>query len=261
MRKIGLFTLGATLLAAALLWATISGAEENEKGTLLLKVGGGILPNKLPRSQRAPIKVLMQASITTTDKSVPPELKQIVLDINKNGVLQTDHLPTCSLSELESASGPAARQACGGALVGHGNVSSRIDLPGPGVFASNGTLQAFNARINGRQAIFAQVTSERPLPLTYVLRFEVRKGSGPYGTKLIGTVPPIASGYGEITSIDFALKRIYSENGHPMSVLSADCPAPKEVHEVSFPFAKTSFSFANGIHMTTPLTRQCSVRR
>jgi hypothetical protein len=128
------------------------------------------------------------------------------------------------------------------------------------VFASNGTLQAFNARLNGRQAIFAQVTSEKPLPLTYVLRFEVRKSNGTYGTKLIGTVPPIASGYGEITSIDFALKRIYSDGGKRMSVLSADCPAPKGIHEVSFPFAKTSFSFANGTQLTIPLTRHCSVR-
>jgi hypothetical protein len=72
MKKIGLFTLGATLLAAVLLWASVSGAEETLKGTLLLKAGGGILPDKLPRAQRAPIKVLMQASISTTDKSVPP---------------------------------------------------------------------------------------------------------------------------------------------------------------------------------------------
>ena len=89
----------------------------------------------------------MEAGITTSDKSVPPELKEILLDINRHGVMQTQGLPTCSLSTLESSSGPAALNACRGALIGHGNVSTRIALPEQGVFASNGLMEAYNGRL------------------------------------------------------------------------------------------------------------------
>jgi hypothetical protein len=253
---------GAALLAAAALLclAAYAQAEAVQDGKVLVKVGGGITPTKLPRSTPAPIGVLMDASITTTDKSVPPELKEILLGINNHGILQTKGLPTCSLAKLETLTGPAAKQLCGAALVGHGNVTTRIALPGQGAFSSNGTLQAFNGRLHGRQAIFAQVTAERPLALNFVMRFEVRKGHGEFGTNLIGTVPPIASGYGEITSIDLALKRTYAHAGKKMSFLSADCPAPKGFPGVTFSFARTSFAFADGTKAQITLTRSCKVR-
>ena len=256
----GLSAALAALIAALCLTASLAQAEKAIDGKVLVNVNGSISPAKLPRTTLAPIQVLMEAGITTSDKSVPPELKQILLDINRHGVLQTKGLPSCSLPTLESSSGPAALRACKGALVGHGNVSTRIALPEQGVFASNGLLEAYNGRYHGHQAIFAQVTSERPITLNFVIRFEVKKTHGEFGTNLIGTVPPIASGYGEITGIDLALSRTYSHAGHKMSVLSANCPAPKGFPSVSFKFAKTSFLFADNTKAQITLERRCSVR-
>jgi hypothetical protein len=250
----------ALIALAALSFASLAQAEKAADGKVIVNVNGEIFPSKLPRSTLAPIQVLMEAGITTSDKSVPPELKQILLDINHHGVMQTKGLPTCSLPTLESSSGPAALRSCKNALVGHGNVSTRIALPEQGVFASNGILEAYNGRYHGRQAIFAQVTSERPITLNFVIRFEVKKSHGEFGTSLIGTVPPIASGYGEITGIDLTLSRTYSHAGRKMSVLSADCPAPKGFNSVSFPFAKTSFLFADNTKAQITLQRRCSVR-
>ena len=93
-----------------------------------------------------------------------------------------------------------------------------------------------------------------------MIRFEVKKGGGQFGTDLIGTVPPIASGYGEITGIDLSLSRNYTLHGRKMSVLSANCPAPKGFNSVSFPFAKTSFLFADNSKAQITLQRRCSVR-
>ncbi|MGA8744456.1 MAG: hypothetical protein WB507_01150, partial [Solirubrobacterales bacterium] len=222
--------LSATLVGVIALLCLCAGMAQAEKaadGKVIVNVNGGIFPAKLPRSSRSPIQVLMESGITTTDKSVPPELKEILLDINSHGVLQTQGLPTCSLSELEAVSRQTALNVCGGALIGHGNVSTHISLPSQEAFASNGLMDAFNARLGGHQAILAQVTSEHPLPLTFVIRFEVKKGGGQFGTDLVGTVPPIASGYGEITGIDLSLSRNYTLHGKKMSVLSANCPAPK----------------------------------
>jgi hypothetical protein len=245
---------------AALLGAGLARAELVQNGNIRIAVSGEIIPRGLPRTSLAPIKVLMGASISTTDKSTPPELDQIVLDINRHGVLQTKGLPTCSLAKLESVSAATAQRACAGALVGHGNVSTRIVLPGQGAFATRGGLLAFNGRYRGQGAIFAQVSNGQPLPFTYVIRFLVKRTRGTFGTALLGTVPPIASHYGYIAGINLALKRLYTAHGAPRSFLSADCPAPKGFPGAVFAFAKASFAFADGRTLTTTLTRQCTAR-
>ena len=102
-----------------------------------------------------------------------------MLDINSNGKINTKGLPTCSLAKLESASSATAKKSVPGKLVGHGNVTSRVSLPGQGAFASNGNLLAFNGTLNGKPAILAQVSSGAPLPLTYVIVFEVKDHGGP----------------------------------------------------------------------------------
>ena len=80
-------------------------------------------------------------------------------------------------------------------------------------FATNGPLLAFNGRHKGRLAVFAQVASGAPLPLTYVIVFEVKKTKGTFGTSLIGTLPPIASEYGYISAFDLSLSRTYTYRG------------------------------------------------
>jgi hypothetical protein len=203
----------------------------------------------------------MGGKIKTTDRSAPPKLERIILDINRNGILQTRGLPTCSLGKLRSISSRGARKACGGALVGTGSVSSRVSLPGQGAFASNGQLLAFNGRHRGRPAIFAQVASGAPLPLTYVIVFEVKKMGGTYGTSLVGTMPPIASEYGFISAFNLLLRRQYSFRGKRMSYASAACPAPDGFTAANFAFAKVSYQFADGSDLSSKLVRQCKVRR
>ena len=45
-------------------------------------------------------------------------------------------------------------------------------------------MEAFNGTYKHRPAIFAQVSSQTPLSLTYVIVFEVKKTHGRYGTAL-----------------------------------------------------------------------------
>ena len=86
----------------------------------------------------------MGGKIKGEDPADPPVLERIVLEINSHGVLQSKGLANCSLAKLNSISSAQAKRACGDALVGHGNVTSRVTLPGQGAFASNGPLLAFN---------------------------------------------------------------------------------------------------------------------
>jgi hypothetical protein len=252
---IGLCALGLLCLAAG------AQAEQAQKGNLTVSFHGGISPQRLPRAEAAPVAVQMGGKIKTTDKSTPPKLERIVLAINANGKIDTGGLPTCPVAKLQSISSAGAKKACGDALIGHGNVTSRVSLPGQGAFASNGTLQAFNGRYKGRQAVFAQVASGAPLPLTYVIVFEVRKAKGTFGTELVGTLPPIASEYGYISAFDLSLSRTYQYKGQKRSYASASCPAPKGFTAAPFTFAEASYEFADGRTLSSKLVRECKVRK
>jgi hypothetical protein len=239
----------------------VAGGEIVQQGNLRVSFHGGIAPVKLPREEVVPVTVQVGGKIATTDRSTPPKLERIILDINSNGKLNTKGLPTCSLAKLEAASAATAKKSCAGALVGHGNVTSRVSLPGQGAFASNGILQAFNGTLNGKPAILAQVSSGAPLPLTYVIVFEVKDTGGTFGTSLIGTLPPIASEYGYISSFDLSLGQTYTYKGEKVGYASASCPAPKGFTAATFSFAKASYEFAGGQTLSSKLVRECKVRK
>jgi hypothetical protein len=249
----GLCLMGLCLVASA-------SAEIAQVGNLQVSFNGGIAPVKLPRSEPTAVTVQTSGKVKTTDKSTPPRLERIVLAINANGKIQTKGLPTCSQAKLESVSAETAKKACREALVGHGNVTSRVSLPGQGAFASNGELQAFNGIVKGKPAILAQVASGAPLPLTYVIVFEVKKTSGTFGTELVGTLPEIASEYGYISAFDLSLGRTYTYKGEKLSYASASCPAPSGFPGATFPFAKAAYEFAGGVTVSSTLVRECKVR-
>jgi len=252
-----LLALCATALLAL---ASLASAEQAQQGNLRGAFSGGISPQRLPRTELAPVSVTMGGKISTTDRTTPPKLERITLAINSHGALQTKGLATCSLAKLNSLTSTQAKRACEGALVGHGNVTSRVYLPGQGAFASNADLLAFNGKLGGHQAVLAQVSSGAPLPLTYVIAFEVLKTKGTFGTTLQATLPSIASEYGYISAFSLALSRNYRFHGQKLSFASASCPAPEGFPGAPFPFAKASYAFADGRELNATLVRDCKVR-
>ena len=256
--KAGAAALTAALLALGL--AAFARAELDQNGDLIGAFHGGMSPSKLPRGQAAPVAVQMGGRIKTTDRTTPPKLTKIILQINGAGRLQTKGLQKCSLGKLNAVSAATAKKACGDALIGHGNVTSRVSLPAQGAFASSGSLLAFNGSYRGKAAVFAQVESGPPLPLTYVIVFEVRKTKGTYGSELIGTLPEIASEYGYISAFDLSLGRRYRFAGQKLSYASASCPAPRGFGKAVFPFAKASYVFEDGRVLSSILERTCTVR-
>ena len=135
-RAAGLLSLAACA-ALLLALAATSRAEVAQEGNLHGSFNGGISPRKLPRTELAPVAVTMGGKITTTDRSVPPKLERIILAINSHGRLQNKGLPPAASASSTRSPPPKPKRACGDALVGHGNVTSRVSLPGQGAFASN----------------------------------------------------------------------------------------------------------------------------
>src|SRR5262249_62364076 len=104
---------------------------------------------KLPRNTMAPVGVQIGAKIKSRTGQQPPRLTKIILEINKHGLIESQGLATCSLGALRNSSAARAKKVCGDAEVGHGNVTSRVALPGQPAFSSNGPLLAFNGRYKG----------------------------------------------------------------------------------------------------------------
>jgi hypothetical protein len=263
MRRIGATKIGALCALTAALGAALGGlasAEVGQKDNIRVTFSGSIAPVKLPRVGTAPIGVQLGGKIKTTDPSMPPILDRIILDINRNGHIQSKGLGLCSLAKLNSVAAATAKKQCADALIGRGNVTTRVSLPGQGAFASNGSLLAFNGHYKGGEAIFAQVSQSAPLRSTYVIVFEVKKRSGTFGATLIGTLPPIASEYGYISAFNMNLRRTYTYKGKKMSYASSGCPAAKGFPGASFPLARASYEFESGTKITSTLNRECKVR-
>jgi len=257
----GLAFAAALALAASLAAAGLAGAESGVAPGVRVTFSASISPRKLPRTGTAPVGVQMGGRITATDRSSPPILDRIILDINRNGRLQRAGLASCALSKLKSISSAGARRACNSALIGRGSVTSRVSLPGQGAFASAGKLLAFNGRNKGRPAVFAQVETGAPLRSTYVIVFAVRHRKGTFGTSLVGTVPPIASSYGYISAFNLSLRRTYRAHGKRRSYAAASCPAPKGFPGANFPLARVGYEFKDGRKVSSVLVRECKVRR
>jgi hypothetical protein len=258
-RRKGIVALTLCLLLGLTAVATAEIGESADH-RIKIKFHGSIAPVKLPRSTLAPVGVQMGAKIKSTTGEAPPRLSKIILDINSHGIIDSKGLALCTLGKLHNSSAARAKKVCGDAEVGHGNVTSRVGLPGQEQFATNGPLLAFNGRYKGKQAIFAHVTSQGTLAITYVIIFVVKKTKGLYGTSLVANVPQIASGSGYISSFDLSLKRRFHVHGEKRSFVSASCPLPSGINIGEFKFARSTYIFEDGTQVSSGLERPCKAR-
>ncbi len=136
------------LTLAALLGGTaVAGAEIAQKGNLRVSVNGKLAPKKLPRVGTAPIAVSVGGRISTTDATLPPQLKTLRIELNRNGHLDFNGLPTCRYSKIQPGSSSRALRQCRSALVGKGSFGANITLAGQVPYPTQGKLLVFNGTI------------------------------------------------------------------------------------------------------------------
>ncbi|HEX4669580.1 MAG TPA: hypothetical protein VH275_06355 [Solirubrobacterales bacterium] len=252
----------AAVLCALLLAALAAGmarAEVVQKGTLRVSFSGKLSPTALPREGAAPIAVSVGGQITTTDGSAPPQLRRVLLAINRNGHLDYSGLPACELEQIQPSTNKGALEACQASLVGEGSFSANVKLGQQAPFPSEGKVLAFNGTLKGRPVLLAHVYGTDPVPTSYTLPFTIKSTKGTYGTLLQASLPQVTSDWGFVTGLELDLKRRFSAGGKAHSYLSAGCPAPKGFPGAVFPLVRASFAFANRT-MTSTLNRSCKAR-
>jgi hypothetical protein len=249
------------LLSAVLFGATIARGEISGSNGLLVSFGGGFTPRSLPRDRDVPVTVDLNVSIKTSDGERPPQLRRIMLAVNRYGKLTTKGLPTCQPSLLESTDPPTALARCRPALVGRGSFAANVEFPNRAPFPVKGQMLAFNGRAHGREAVLLHIHGSNPVDVTVVLTFTIHHPKqGKFGTVLTTKIPRLASDLGYVTDVDLKFNRKYTYQGKQYSFLSARCAAPTGFPGAIFSFTRGTFIFAQGKPIVTTLTRDCVVR-
>lgn len=263
-KSLGLGVGGAVAFASVLLLGlgvAIAGTVITQQGTLRVTVTGKVSPHALPRSGVAPIAVSVGGQVSTTDQSFPPQLRQLRIEINRNGRLDYRGLPVCSLDRIQPSTNSRALSACRPALVGQGTFSAYIVLKGQEPYPSSGRLLVFNGREHGKQVLLGHIYISRPFASSFVITFAIAsRRHGQFATTLTANLAKALGSRRYLTGIEMTLSRHFSYRGKAHSYLSAGCPAPKGFPGAVFPFARTSFSFASGRSLTSVLTSDCSAR-
>lgn len=248
-------------LAALLAAATPAWAVSNGDGDLVVTFEGGISPKKLPRSAPAPVSVRVAGGVHSAsgEPDQLPQLQRISVAINRQGHLFSRGLPTCDPATIQPATQAAAREVCGGALIGRGNVVARVNLPPQPPFALRAKLLAFNGPTrHGHKLILAQVYARKP-PGAFILTFRVERKGGNFGTVLTTTLPERARDWAYLTHFEMNLHRTYTYRGKRRSLVSASCSAPTGFHRAVFPFARATYSFADGRRLSLSQAATCRV--
>lgn len=232
-----------------------------QRGNLRVSISGGLAPKRLPRKGVAPISVSVDGRISTTDESMPPQLKALRIELNRNGHLDRSGLPTCEYRSIQPGSSARALSQCRRALVGRGSFTANITLAGQEPYPTVGRMLLFNGQQGRRTVLYGHIYSARPFATSFVITFTMQKlRKGTYGIRLNAPLPKAMDAWGRLTGLQMTLGRRYFHQGKRHSYISAGCPAPKGFPSASFSLARTSFAFAGGKELTSVLGSSCKAR-
>jgi hypothetical protein len=190
---------------------------------------GGFTPTTLPKHGTAPITLHGEGRIGTTDGSLPPILKTLVVWFDKHGAVVTKGLPYCTQGKLAATTTATARKVCAGSIVGEGHGTALIAFPEQRPFKASSPITLFNAAPhNGNPTVLAHAYLSVPAPTTYIVPVEIQKVSaGPFGFRTEATIPKIAGGAGIPLEGSLTIGKKWSYKGQRLSYANAGCPSGK----------------------------------
>jgi hypothetical protein len=244
------------VLAAVAVTVVPAVAERIQLGKMILVVDGGFKPKTLPQHEFAPISLQGEGHISTTDGSLPPAVRSVDIDWDRNGLLTTRGLPVCQPGKLENTTTPMAMKACRSALVGKGFASGMVAFPDDPPFGASSTVLAFNGpRRGGKWTLLFHAYAYVPAPTTFVVPVIISKtNEGRYGYNSHVDAPTIAGGYGVVTDFDLKVYRRWKQKGENLSYISARCADGRLQ-------ARGEVEFVDDTVMSAHVFRPCTPRK
>jgi hypothetical protein len=236
MRRNLLVTLALSALLVGGIAAIANAATTTIRaGNLVLRFGGDVLPRKLPPKRMAPIALRAFGNIRTVDGTHPSAFRETVVDLDRNGRIDTRGVPVCRGGRLEARNTRAARRVCRRAIVGFGSANVQIAFPEQRPIPVSSPLTIFNGPTRGRQTtMYIHSFITVPVPAAIVTTLTIRKISkGRFGYRVVAKVPTIAGGSGSALTFNFTIRRnFYRFKGRRHPYLSARCRDGKFVARV-----------------------------
>jgi hypothetical protein len=249
MRKYLMLTMALVGLIAVSV-AGVAGAAGGgpvtaEAGNLKFTFDGGFTPSKLPKKKLAPIMLSAKGQIQTKDGTHPPALKEVVVETDKNGAIDTKGVPVCKSGQLQSRDTKAAEKVCKSAIIGNGTTNVEIEFPEQSPIPVTSKLLVFNGgTAGGKTTLFIHAYITVPTPAAIVTTVKIKKiHKGRYGLESVASIPKIAGGSGSVTK--------FSLNVGKQKTLFAKCPDGKlQAHAAA--------KFADGTKVDATILRTCT---
>ncbi|HEX7059216.1 MAG TPA: hypothetical protein VF176_05125 [Solirubrobacterales bacterium] len=254
MRKnlIRILTLAAVVAVAVAGVAVASKPTVVRAGNLILTFNGDVVPKKLPKNTYAPIKLQASGKLATADGTHPPAIKQVILDFDKNGVINAKGLPVCKSGQLQARDTESAKKACPTAIIGKGDTEVEVQFEDSSPFTAKGPLVLFNGGVKGGvTTMFVHAYVSVPTPTAIVTTVKVKKiNKGKFGYEAVASVPTIAGGAGSAVSFSLTVDRKFTYKGKKQSLLTAKCPT-KHL------YAHGVAAFSDGTRVAGDVVRAC----
>ncbi len=260
--RIGKAKATAVVIGLSILGVATATATTVQQGNVRVTFLAQISPYKLPRTGTAPVSVFVAGHVAAPDGGIPPQLRRMEIEVNRNGILQSRGLPVCRVSQIRTASTRRALGLCAPALIGSGRFWGNIVLPDQDPYPTHGRLLIFNGRKGKQPLVLAHIFTSNPFPTSFVVAFALRHiDRGSYGTELAADLPQSLGNWGYVDRIKLNLGRHYSFRGRELSYFNAGCPAPKGADQTPFPLARASFHFEGQKVVRGVVAKACGVKR
>jgi hypothetical protein len=241
------------LTALALIGATAGGGASGalvKVGSLVLRADVSFEPARLPLRSYAAIDLHGRADFQSATGGPPVALKEVTLDFDRDGHLETDGIPVCPLAKVAHADTAQARRRCSSSIVGTGVLSGSFEENDVQVQGSvPGTLFNGARTEDGSPTVIGHVHTTVPTAHTYAVVIPIESRKGRYSYRATVDIPTLAAGV-VLSHVEGRIGLRYLWHERPRSYTSARCSrGVLEVHG--------HFLFADGTIIDGSIEKPC----
>ncbi|HYH53352.1 MAG TPA: hypothetical protein VD761_04405 [Solirubrobacterales bacterium] len=251
--RLGLIVALVAVLLAVL--AAGAGAIRMQAGDIVVSGDGHVIPSKLPKFQNAPIRLKIHGKLGTVSGALPPVLDTMKLEVDGEGEIETEGLPVCRSSQLQSVNVSMARKLCPGSIIGTGTGDAIVAFPEQRNIDVSSPLTLFNGPNSANKwIIYVHAYIQVPVPAAIVIPVKIKRiRNGPYGYEVNAAIPKIAGGSGIPVSAELEVGHTWKHQGKSLSYLNARCEDGRLQ-------ARGKFSFKDGTVLNGSFLKPCTVR-